>query len=352
MNVRISGIGSYIPSEVAKNEQFDEHSFYNADGSPFGQENEKIIEKFKAITGISERRYLSKDLCTSDMATIAAEIAIKNAGIDKEDLDYIIVAHNYGDIKYGSVQSDTVPSLATRVKHNLKIYKPTCVGYDMLFGCPGWLESVIHANSYIQSGLANKCLVIGAEALSRVVDPHDRDSMIYSDGAGAAVLEKAEDGSGILSHFSATYAFDEAHFIFFGESNNLENKNSRRYIKMYGRKIYEFALNHVPDAMKVCLEKSGYGIDDVKMIFMHQANEKMDEAIVNRFYKLFGKPTPEFIMPMSINKLGNSSVATIPTLYDLVLQGKVEGYQVKKGDVVIFASVGAGMNINSVVYKV
>lgn len=85
---------------------------------------------------------------------------------------------------------------------------------------------------------------------------------------------------------------------------------------------------------------------------MHQANEKMDEAIVNRFYKLFGKPTPEFIMPMSINKLGNSSVATIPTLYDLVLQGKVEGYQVKKGDVVIFASVGAGMNINSVVYKV
>ena len=180
MNVRISGIGSYIPSEVAKNEQFDEHSFYNADGSPFGQENEKIIEKFKAITGISERRYLSKDLCTSDMATIAAEIAIKNAGIDKEDLDYIIVAHNYGDIKYGSVQSDTVPSLATRVKHNLKIYKPTCVGYDMLFGCPGWLESVIHANSYIQSGLANKCLVIGAEALSRVVDPHDRDSVSYT----------------------------------------------------------------------------------------------------------------------------------------------------------------------------
>lgn len=352
MNVRISGIGSYIPSEVAKNEQFGDHSFYNADGSPFGQENEKIIEKFKAITGISERRYLSKDLCTSDMATKAAEIAIKNAGIDKEDLDYIIVAHNYGDIKYDSVQSDTVPSLATRVKHNLKINKPTCVGYDMLFGCPGWLESVIHANSYIQSGLAQKCLVIGAEALSRVVDPHDRDSMIYSDGAGAAVLEKSEDGSGILSHFSATYAFDEAHFIFFGESNNLENKNSRRYIKMYGRKIYEFALNHVPDAMKVCLEKSGYGIDDVKMIFMHQANEKMDEAIVNRFYKLFGKPTPQFIMPMTINKLGNSSVATIPTLYDLVQQGKVKGYHVEKGDVVIFASVGAGMNINSVVYKV
>lgn len=351
MNVKITGIGSYIPSTIAKNESFGSHEFYNSDGTPFGQKNETIIEKFKAITGISERRYIPKDLSTSDIATFAAENAIRNAGIDKEDLDYIIVAHNYGDVKHGSVQSDTVPSIATRVKHNLKINKPTCVGYDMLFGCPGWIESMIQANAFIKSGIAKKCLVIGAEALSRVIDPHDRDSMIYSDGAGAAVVEAIDEEGGILSHFSATYAFDEANFIYFGESNNLNKKEDRRYIKMYGRKIYEFALNHVPDAMKTCLEQSGYGIDDVKMIFIHQANEKMDEAIVNRFYKLFDKPTPNNIMPMSINKLGNSSVATVPTLYDMVLNNKIEGYSVKKGDVVIFASVGAGMNINSIVYK-
>lgn len=351
MNVKITGIGSYIPSTIAKNESFGSHEFYNSDGTPFGQENETIIEKFKAITGISERRYIPKELSTSDIATFAAENAISNAGIDKEDLDYIIVAHNYGDVKHGSAQSDTVPSIATRVKHNLKINKPTCVGYDMLFGCPGWIESMIQANAFIKSGIAKKCLVIGAEALSRVIDPHDRDSMIYSDGAGAAVVEAIDEEGGILSHFSATYAFDAANFIFFGETNNLDKKEDRRYIKMYGRKIYEFALNDVPDAMKTCLEQSGYGIDDVKMIFIHQANEKMDEAIVNRFYKLFDKPTPNNIMPMSINKLGNSSVATVPTLYDMVLNGKIEGYSVKKGDVVIFASVGAGMNINSIVYK-
>lgn len=352
MNVKITGIGSYIPSKIAKNEQFDKHTFYNADGTPFGQKNDLIIEKFKAITGISERRYIPEELSTSDIATYAAERAISNAGIDKEDLDYIIVAHNYGDIKHGSAQSDTVPSIATRVKHNLKINKPTCVGYDMLFGCPGWIESMIQANAFIKSGIAKKCLVIGAEALSRVVDPHDRDSMIYSDGAGAAVVEATDEESGILSHFSATYALDEAHFIFFGESNNAEKKDNRRYIKMYGRKIYEFALNHVPDAMKTCLEQSGYGIDDLKMIFIHQANEKMDEAIVNRFYKLFNMPTPHNIMPMSIKRLGNSSVATIPTLYDLVLNNQMEGYSVQEGDLVIFASVGAGMNINSIVYKI
>lgn len=352
MNVKITGIGSYIPSEVAKNEHFGSHHFYNIDGTPFGQENEIIIEKFKAITGIAERRYIPKNLNTSDIASFAAENAIRNAGINKEDLDYIIVAHNYGDVKYGSSQSDTVPSIATRVKHNLKIQKPTCVGYDMLFGCPGWIESMIQANAFIKAGMAKKCLVIGAEALSRVVDPHDRDSMIYSDGAGAAVVEATDEEGGILSHFSATYAFDEAHFIYFGESNNLQKKDNRRYIKMYGRKIYEFALSHVPDAMKTCLDQSGIGIDGVEKIFIHQANEKMDEAIVNRFYKLFNKPVPADIMPMSIDKLGNSSVATVPTLYDLVLNGELEGHSIKKGDVVIFASVGAGMNINAIVYKV
>lgn len=352
MNVKITGIGSYIPSEIAKNEAFGEHNFFNSDGTPFGQENETIIKKFKAITGIAERRYLPKDLTTSDMAFFAAENAIKNAGIDREELDYIIVAHNYGDVKYDSVQSDTVPSIATRVKHNLKIQKPSCVGYDMLFGCPGWIESVIQANAYIKAGIAKKCLVIGAEALSRVVDPHDRDSMIYSDGAGACILESTDEEGGIISHFSATYASDEAHFIYFGESNNFEKKDSRRYIKMYGRKIYEFALNHVPDAMKKCLDDSGYGINDVKKIFIHQANEKMDEAILNRFYKLYDQKPPHNVMPMTIDKLGNSSVATIPTLYDLVLHGALEGHKVEKGDVVIFASVGAGMNINAIVYKV
>lgn len=318
MSVKITGIGSYIPSEVAKNEEFGNHHFYNDDGTRFGQENETIIEKFKAITGIAERRYIPKSLNTSDIASFAAENALKNSGIDKEELDYIIVAHNYGDVKHGSVQSDTVPSIATRVKHNLKIQNPTCVGYDVMFGCPGWVEGMIQANAFIKAGIAKKCLVVGAEALSRVVDPHDRDSMIYSDGAGAAVVEASDEEGGILSHYSATFASEEAHFIFFGESNNLEKKDRRRYIKMYGRKIYEFALNNVPDAMKNCLNKSGAGIKDVKKIFIHQANEKMDEAIVNRFYKLYGETPPEAIMPMSIDKLGNSSVATIPTLYDPV----------------------------------
>ncbi|WP_417199160.1 3-oxoacyl-ACP synthase III family protein [Bizionia sp.] len=351
MAIKITGTGSYIPSSIERNSDFNRHEFLNTDGSSLMQNNEVIIEKFKAITGINERRYADKNLTTSDLALYAAKDAIKDAQINPEELDYIIVGHNYGDVKHNTEQSDTVPSLGSRVKHLLGIKNPKCVAYDLLFGCPGWIEGVIQANAFIRAGMAKKCLVIGAEALSRVVDKHDRDSMIYSDGAGAVIVEETDGSGGIIAHESATYALDEAHFIYFGETNNSAITDQRRYIKMYGRKIYEFALKNVPTAMKACLDKSGYQITDLKKILIHQANEKMDEAIVQRFYKLYNMEMPQGIMPMTINNLGNSSVATIPTLFDLILKDELTGHTINQGDIIMFASVGAGMNINAIVYK-
>ena len=121
---------------------------------------------------------------------------------------------------------------------------------------------------------------------------------------------------------------------------------------MKGRKVYEYAMKYVPQAMKDCLDKSGTPISALKKIFIHQANEKMDEGIIKGLYKLYNitKP-PEHIMPMSIHWLGNSSVATVPTLYDLVLKAEVEHHELSKGDVILFASVGAGMNINAICYR-
>ena len=351
MQIKITGSGSYIPTIKVTNSDFGQNLFLNEDGSVFNMTNEVIAEKFVEITGILERRYADPDMVNSDMAFIAAKKAIENSGVDPETLDYIIFAHNYGDIKTNSIQSDTVPSLATRVKYLLQIKNPKCVAYDVLFGCPGWIEGVIQAQAFIKAGMAKKCLVIGSETLSRVVDIHDRDSMIYSDGAGATVIEATDEAGGILAHESATYSFDEAKYLFFGHSFNKEKDEDIRYIKMHGRKIYEFALLNVPKAMACCLEKSGIAITDVKKILIHQANEKMDEAIVNRFYKLYKMETPTGIMPMSIHKLGNSSVATVPTLYDLIVNNEIEGQSLNKGDVILFASVGAGMNINAIVYQ-
>jgi len=351
MKIKIIGIGSYIPNKEVSNTDFGDHVFLNEDGTPFAYPNEVVIKKFKGITGIENRRYAEDQHTSSDLAFFAAERALENAKIDRETLDYIIFAHNFGDVKSGTNQSDILPSLATRVKNKLDIKNPKCVAYDILFGCPGWIEGVLQANAFIKSGMAKRVLVIGAETLSRVVDDHDRDSMIYSDGAGASILEASDDEAGLLSYESATFANDEANFLYFGKSYNPDLDPDIKYIKMYGRKIYEFALSQVPCAMKSCLDKSGIGIDEVKKILIHQANEKMDEAIIARFYKLYDKTAPENIMPMSIHDLGNSSVATVPTLFDLLIQGKLENHEINKGDVVIFASVGAGMNVNAFVYR-
>ena len=335
-----------------KNEDFLSNEFYNEAQIRLPNSNDVIIKKFQAITGISERRYLTDHLKNSDIATTAAKRAITASGVNSEELDYIIVAQNFGDVAYNSTQCDMLPSLASRVKYNLKIKNPNCVAYDTIFGCPGWVEGVIQANAYMKAGMAKKCLVIGSETLSRVVDPHDRDSMIYSDGAGACIVEKNNSSDrGILSWASQSYTYEEAYFLFYGSSYNPEKPAETNYIKMHGRKIYEFALNHVPLAMKAALEKSKVNINKVKKILIHQANEKMDEAIISRFYKLFDKEMPEGIMPMSIHKLGNSSVATIPTLYDLILNNQIENHEINSGDIIILASVGAGMNINAIVYK-
>lgn len=353
-NILITGTGRSIPAVVADHNYFRDAEFFDAEKQPVNQSGIEAAKKLESITGIAERRYAGDGVITSDMATEAAQLAISDAGINPETIDQIILAHNFGDLKQGTFQGDFVPSLASRVKHNLKISNPNCVAYDIIFGCPGWLQAMIQAYSYMQSGLAKTCLIIGAETLSRVTDPHDRDSMIYADGAGATILQLTEEEQkrGILSLAAQSFTEEEAYFLFSGTTYHPTKKDDNLYIKMHGRKIYEFALNAVPKAMKAAFNQSGKQISELKKIFIHQANEKMDAAIVKRFYRLFKMEIPENIMPMSINKLGNSSVATIPTLIDLVNRGQMGNHVIEKGDIVMFASVGAGMNVNAVVYEV
>lgn len=351
MTSKIIGVGSYLPSEIVPNSFFQNHRFLDENSKELVHSNSVIAEKLTEITGIYERRYASANLVASDLGFFAAQEAIKDSQIDPETIDYIIFAQNFGDIGYGKTQSDAVPSLAARVKHQLRIKNNFCVAYDVLFGCPGWIEGVIQGNAFIKAGMAKTCLIIGAETLSRVVDIHDRDSMIFSDGAGAVILQATNCDTGIQSHISASYTLHEKNYLDFGNSYNSEDRSGTKYMKMKGRKIYEFALTNVPQAIKKCLDDSGYTIDDLNKILIHQANEKMDEEIVKRFYKLYDTPVPKDIMPMIINKTGNSSVATVPTLLSMILNNELPNHHLKQNDIVLFASVGAGMNINAFVYK-
>jgi 3-oxoacyl-[acyl-carrier-protein] synthase-3 len=351
----IIGTGSYMPTRRVHNRDFLGNEFYDPDGKKFEEKNEGIIEKFEKITGITERRHVTDDLVTSDTAYLAAKDVLESSEIDKESLDSIIVAHNFGDVSADNKRSAFVPSLASRVKQKLGIENPNTISYDIIFGCAGWLQGMIQADYFLKSGDTKRILVIGAEVLCRISDPHDRDSMIYADGAGATIVEAiaSREPVGILSHATRSDTVNHAYMLRMDKSYNPHYEGNDLFLKMDGRKVYEYALMTVPRVVKESLVKAGLSLGDIKRVLLHQANAKMDEAILKHLYKLYGeKEVPPYVMPMTISWLGNSSVATLPTLLDLLLKGKLENHELEKGDIVVFASVGAGMNINSMVYKV
>jgi len=347
----VKATGRYIPEKIVSREDFLESAFSDSKGLEFEKAIEETITKFEGITGIYERRHVTDDLVTSDIAYFSAKDALKFSGIDGESLDYIIVAHNFGDIKAGNKRSDLVPTIAARVKYRLGIENPRTVAYDVPFGCPGWLMGVIQADYYIKSGDAKRILVIGAETLSRVSDPHDRDCMLYSDGAGATILEAVESDEpvGLLSHMTRSDTISQAFMLRMEGSYGSNYHGNEMFLKMDGHNLYKYAVKTVPIVVREAVEKAGLTLGDISKILIHQANDKMDRAILKR---VFGKEEiPAGILPMSISWLGNSSVATLPTLLDLILKGDLDGHSIEKENNIVFASVGAGMNINVAVYR-
>ncbi len=351
----IVGTGCYIPPRRVRNEDLVSRHYFEGYGKPLDRgHNQRLVRKFQEITGIAERRYVEDDLVASDIALLAAQDAIDDSDVDKEQIDTIIVAHNFGDIRHDSRRSEFVPTLAARVKHRLKIANPECIAYDLPFGCPGWLQGVIQSDCSLRSGEISRALVIGAETLSRVCDPHDRDSLIYADGAGAVVLEARELDSpaGILAHAVRSDTLGDDPLLWMGSSYDVEHPTDGLFLKMHGHQLYQHALKHVPGVVNTSLERAGVALTRVNKVLMHQANAKMNEAILSRLFRSNQvEEIPVGVMPMTISWLGNSSVATVPTLLDLICRGKMEGQAIEAGDVVVFASVGAGMNINSVVYR-
>jgi 3-oxoacyl-[acyl-carrier-protein] synthase-3 len=349
------GSGSFIPDRRIPNDHFGDRSFYLDYDRPLDPaDNPRVLRKITEITEIAERRYASDDHVTSDLGFEAARRAISDADIDPETLDYLVVAHNFGDVRAGSSQIDTVPTLAARIKQRLGIRNPHCVAYDLPFGCPGWLQAVIQADYFLRSGDARRVLVVGSETLSRVSDPADRDSMIYADGAGAAVLEgrETDDAVGIISHASRSDTLEHAKLLHMGPSYCSSAPEDRIFLKMEGRKLYEYAVKTVPQVVRQALDKAELTLTDVSKVLVHQANAKLDESILKRLFRLYGVPCiPEDIMPMTVSWLGNSSVATLPTLFDLIRQDQMERQSIGQGDVLVFASVGAGMNANALVYR-
>ncbi|UFK97304.1 3-oxoacyl-ACP synthase III family protein [Kaistella faecalis] len=351
-NTIIIGSGSYIPTKIIGRDHFMDSVFYTDEGDRINKPNEEIIQKFVEITEIENRRYLEDDEFNSDLGFQAAKEAIYDAKIDQEDLDYIIYASNFGEVDKNGM-TNFMPSMSARVKNKLGIKNRSCINYDMIFGCPGWVEAMILADTLIKAKKAKLILVVGSETLSRVTDAFDRNKMIFADGAGAVVVKATEDENvGMIA--DCTICDNDTELNYLENAPSLKQDEDRRplYIRMHGRKIYEYALKNVPDAIKQTIDKAGLTIDDIDKILIHQANAKMDYAMISRLFKLYGKKDYDHaIAPMTIQQLGNSSVATIPTMFDLIIKGEMKNQSFKEKGHIVFASVGAGMNINAIVYK-
>lgn len=351
-NTIIIGSGHYLPKNVIGRDFFMNSEFYTDEGEKIEKPNAEIINKFVEITEIENRRFIDENQTNSEIGYEAAKVAIEDSKIDPETLDYIIYASNFGEVtKEGYV--NFMPNMAARVKNKLGIKNRFCITYDMIFGCPGWVEAMILANNLIKAKAAKTILVVGAETLSKVTDPHDRNRMIFADGAGAVVVQATkQENVGIISHKTICDNDAELEYLTNKPSINTNSDPKRLWVRMMGRKIYEYALKNVPQAIKDTIDAAELSIEDIDKVLIHQANAKMDYAMIERLFKLYGiKDGDHNIAPMTIQEFGNSSVATIPTMYDLIIKNKMNGHHFKEKGNIVMTSVGAGMNINALVYK-
>ena len=279
--------------------------------------------------------------------------AVEHAGVDKETIDSIIVAHNFGNMVHGDRAHHLIPNLAALVKHKMGINNPGCSAYDVLYGCPGWVLGMHQAQQAIATGYAKCVLVVGVEVISRILDPHDMDSMLFGDGAGAAIVaaQESEEKKGILHYSNVTHCGEEVEYLAMGTSYN-EESDLGTTVKMKGKNVYRYAVNEVPEVISACLAKLGIPLKRIAKILVHQANEKMLMAIGEKLYQKHDLHVNLCDrIPISLRETGNASVATIPTLLDKILRDEMPEHHIHPGDMVVMASVGAGMHANCLVYQ-
>jgi 3-oxoacyl-[acyl-carrier-protein] synthase III len=354
MGIIIKGMGSFLPVRIIPNEYFLQHHFYEGTGKKSEKPIAEIVAKLEAITGIRERRYIPENETSVPLMTAASANAIANAQLQVNDLQGIIVAHNAGNMLTDGKGIQSVPNMAALLKNALKVENHDCFAYDILFGCPGWVQGVIQAKQILaDSEDTNHILVVGIEVASRMLDPHDLDSMIFADGCGACIVSRNDEPqTGILSYATYSHAQEDIACIYQGSSYN-DDFEQQNLVKMNGREVYKYATTWVPRVIKKALDKIGKNIDDVDMFLFHQANGKMLSAIAHNIATLYERKDYNFEgkIPTTIEFLGNTSVATIPTMMDLIRQHKLGDFEFKKGQLVVMASVGAGMHCNALVYQ-
>ena len=332
----ISSVGCYVPPDVLTNSDLEKMVQTN---------NEWIIDR----TGISERHIAAPGIATSDLATCAAKAALASRGIDASELDAILVCTVTPDMMF--------PSTACLVQHNLGA--PKAWGFDLVAACSGFVYGLVTGASFVASGMHRKVLVIGADTMSRIINYEDRATCIlFGDGAGAMLIEPGADGSEADGESASDRDLGFVDFV--GEidgsgapflkmpaggsrmpasAETVEKK--LHYVHQEGAQVFKYAVLKMHQVCSTLLQRNGLSISDLDLLVPHQANRRIISATAERL----GLPMEKVMM--NIGKYGNTTAGTIPlATRDALSEGRL-----KKGDLVMFAAVGAGYTVGASLWR-
>ncbi|MDT8861048.1 ketoacyl-ACP synthase III [Alkalihalobacillus sp. MEB130] len=305
--VGIIGIGAYVPENIVTNRDLEKRVDTND-------------EWIRARTGIEERRIASDDIDTSHMAIKAAKEAIRDAGIEAEDIDLILVATATPDYSF--------PSVACLVQGALELQHAAAM--DVGAACSGFVYGVVTGQQFVQSGTYKHVLVIGSEKFSKIVDWSDRNtSVLFGDGAGAVVLSTVSEERGILASDLGADGRGAYHLLVEKESN---------FVAMNGREVFKFAVRQMPESSMLVVDKAGLTKEDVHFLVPHQANMRIIDAARERLGLSKEK------VSTTVKEHGNTSAASIP----LALYTELQNGNIQDDDVIVMVGFGGGLTWGSI----
>jgi 3-oxoacyl-[acyl-carrier-protein] synthase-3 len=321
---KITSIAGYVPPKVLT----------NADLEKMVETNDEWI---RTRTGIRERHVTENGVASSDLATAAAKELLAQTGTDPSDIDLIVLASVTPDMFF--------PATACLVQH--RIGAKRAWGFDLSAACSGFAYALTVGAQFVGSGAHRKVMVIGSDAMSKILDYKDRATcVLFGDGAGAALLEPARDGEGILDFLhdidgsGGNYLYMPGGGSLNPSSHETVDKNMH-VVHQEGSQVFKYAVRRMAELGTCLLERNGFSAKDLALVVPHQANLRIIRAMQERFGLDDSK------VMVNIDRYGNTTAGTIPLgLRDAVAEGRL-----KKGDLVLLAAVGAGYTTGGVLLR-
>lgn len=311
--IGITGLGTHVPERIYTNADLEQY---------VDTTDEWIVER----TGIRERRFAADDEALTDIALPAAVRALAAAQAEPSSIDLIIVATVTPDMMF--------PTSSAILADKLKM--PDAAAYDLLAGCTGFMYGIAQAYAMLASGLSRRALVVGGDVLSKILDWHDRSTLVlFGDGAGAVVMERVDDGGFLGFELGADGGGGENLWLPGSGSRRFEGAD--RLVKMNGREVFKFATRVLVSSAEKILDECGRTVDDVDVYVPHQANKRIIDHAAGKL------GIPEEKIVVNVDRYGNTSSGSIP----LALADARDDGRLRPGELVLMTGMGAGLTWGS-----